>query len=149
VQNADAGWPYQNPSTYSTETDANSTALVLQAIYAVGGSPGDWYVGGADPLGVLLSLQNASGSFSYQASFPGDNALATVQAIPAVAGVTLARVRRVPTATAPGTAVAAPPSTLPAAGALILPAASGLAIVGLSLVVTGLRLKRARHAPVR
>ena len=98
VQNDDGGWPYQNPSAYGTETDANSTALVLQAIYAVGQTPGDWYSGGTDPLGALLALQNASGSFSYQASFPGDNVLATVQAIPVAAGATLANVPRVPTA---------------------------------------------------
>ncbi len=143
VQNADAGWPYQNPSAYGTETDANSTALVLQAIYALGQTPGDWYVDGSDPLGALLSLQNASGSFSYQASFPGDNLLATVQAIPAAEGVTLVGVPIVPTGGAPGSAAAAPPATLPVAGDVLLPVVAILMLAGLSLVSLGQWLKRA------
>lgn len=143
VQNTDAGWPYQNPSAYGTETDANSTALVLQAVYAVGQTPGDWYVGGADPLGTLLSLQNANGSFSYQASFRGDNALATIQAIPAAAGVTLAQLPRTPTGVTPGPVVGAPPSTLPEAGGTIVPATVVLLVSGLTLVVIGQRLKQA------
>jgi hypothetical protein len=147
VQNADAGWPYQNPSAYGTETDANSTALVLQAIYAAGQAPGDWYVGGSDPLGVLLSLQNASGSFSFQASFPGDNLLATVQAIPAAAGVTLVRVQSVPTSGAPGTAAAVPPTTLPVAGDVVLPVVGTLMLAGLCLVSLGQWLKRANSTP--
>lgn len=141
VQNADAGWPYQNPSPYGTETDANSTALVIQAIYATGQTPGDWYGGGRDPLGALLSLQNTSGSFSYQASFPGDNVLATVQAIPAAAGVTLTRVRRVPTSTAPGATATTPPTTLPVAGDVTVPAVAGLVLVGLLMFVAGLGIK--------
>jgi hypothetical protein len=142
VQNADGGWPYQNPSPYGTETDANSTALVLQAIYAVGQTPADWYVEGADPLGALLALQNASGSFSFQASFPGDNVLATVQAVPAAAGVTLAGVRRTPTSATPGVVAGAAPTTLPEAGGVMIPAATGLLVLGLGLVVVGQWLKR-------
>ena len=142
VQNLDAGWPYQNPSPYGTETDANSTALVLQTIYAVGQEPGDWYINGADPLGTLLALQNASGSFSYQASFPDDNALATLQAIPAVAGVSLAAVRRVPTSAVPGAAVGAPPRTLPVAGGVAVSVAAGLLVVGLASAVFGYWLGR-------
>jgi hypothetical protein len=142
VQNDDGGWPYQSPSAFGTETDANSTALVLQAIYAVGQEPGDWYLEGTDPLGALLALQNTNGSFSYQASFPGDNALATVQAIPAAAGVTLASVRRTPTIAAPGIVVAAPPSTLPVAGENAVPATSGFLLIGLTLLIVGRLLKQ-------
>jgi prenyltransferase beta subunit len=145
VQNADGGWPYQNPSPYGTETDANSTALVLQAIYAAGQTPADWYVEGADPLGTLLSLQNASGSFSFQASFPGDNVLATIQAVPSAAGVTLAAVRRAPTSAAPGEAGGTPPTTLPEAGGFAAPAAGGMLILGLFLVALGQWLKRTRQ----
>ena len=144
VQNDDAGWPYQSPSSFGTETDANSTALVLQAIYAVGQEPGDWYLEGADPLGALISLQNTSGGFGFQASFPGDNALATIQAIPAVVGVTLASVRRTPTSAVPGMVAAAPPSTLPVAGEIAVPAASGLLVIGLALIMVGRLLKRIR-----
>ena len=143
VQTADAGWPYQKPSPYGTDTDANSTALVLQAIYAVGQTPADWYTGGSDPLGALLALQNASGSFSYQAAFPGDNVLATLQAIPAVAGVTLVQVRRVPTASAPSAATAEAPALLPEAGGVSLLTLGSLFLVaGLALALTGRRLRR-------
>jgi hypothetical protein len=142
VQNSDAGWPYQNPSPYGTETDANSTALVIQAIHAVGQPLGDWYVQGTDPLGALLSLQNDSGSFSFQASFPGDNMLATVQAIPAAAGVTLAAVSRLPTSAVPGAVAVGAPSTLPEAGAGVIPTAIGIVVFGWLLVLTGHWLKR-------
>ena len=145
VQNEDAGWPYQSPSAFGTETDANSTALVLQAIYAIGQEPDDWYLAGTDPLGALLALQNSSGGFSYQASFPGDNALATVQAIPAVAGVTLASVRRTPTGAMPGTVAAGQPSTLPVAGETTAPTPSGLLVIGLALIAIGRLLKRVRQ----
>ena len=39
------------------DVDANSTALVLQAITAMGQSPSMWSVGGATPLAVLQSFQ--------------------------------------------------------------------------------------------
>jgi prenyltransferase beta subunit len=145
LQNEDGGWPYQNPSPYGTETDANSTALSLQAIYAVGQTPEDWYLDGVDPLGALLSLQNANGSFSYQASFPGDNTLATIQAVPAVAGVTLAQIRRVATSATPG-AVDTPPSTLPVAGGGISPLTGVMIVGGLALTVLGSWIKRLRKA---
>lgn len=143
LQNTDGGWPYQNPSPYGTETDANSTAYVLQAIYALGQSAADWYTNGTDPLGALLALQNASGSFSYQASWPGDNLLATIQAIPALAGVSFTHLKRTPTAAVPqagATAPAAPPTTLPEAGGVLLPTGVGLIALGLLLTVIARRL---------
>jgi hypothetical protein len=148
VQNTDAGWPYQNPSPYGTETDANSTAAVLQAIYAVGQGAPDWFIEGSDPLGALLALQNANGSFSYQGSFPGDNALATIQAIPAAAGGTLAQVRRTSTGTVPGMSAGPPPTTLPEAGAVVVPVATGVVFAGLLLVVLGAALKRAQKPAI-
>ena len=42
------------------DVDANSTALVLQAITAMGQSPSVWSVGGATPLAVLESFQLSS-----------------------------------------------------------------------------------------
>jgi prenyltransferase beta subunit len=148
IQNEDGGWPYQNPSDFGTETDANSTALVLEALYALGQATEDWQMGDADPSSALLSLQNASGSFSYQASFPGDNALATIQAIPALMGVTLAKVQSVATSAIPGEAVTTtPPTTMPEAGGsagVSVASILGTMIAGLSLVAVGLRLKRMR-----
>jgi hypothetical protein len=70
---------------------ANSTALVIQALSALGedwySAAGSWVVDGQTPLAALLGYQSASGAF--QADFgqgPADNLYATVQAIPAVAG---------------------------------------------------------------
>lgn len=86
VQNDDAGWPYQKPSDYGTDSDANSTANVIQAIYATGANLSDWAVGETSPLDALLSLQKDNGAFQWQAAVPDDNFLATVQAVPALAG---------------------------------------------------------------
>jgi hypothetical protein len=81
VQNEDGGWTYQKPSAFGEETDANSTALVMQALAAVGEDPAAW----KDPAQALLALQVPSGAFIYSASSPAENLLATVQALPALA----------------------------------------------------------------
>lgn len=83
VQNDDGGWTYQKPSPYGEDTDANSTALVIQALQASGESLQAW----GDPIPVLLSFQLPSGAFFYNNAFTDENLLATVQAIPALAGV--------------------------------------------------------------
>ncbi len=138
VQNADAGWTYQVPSPFGTETDANSTALGVQAALATGDSVSNWAVGGSDPLGALLGLQNADGSFSFNHALPGPNALATVQAIPALNGDTLVQVRVVPA------------SGLSAPEAVLLPEAGGstgalpIAAAGLILIAAGYGVRRVR-----
>jgi len=136
VQNADAGWTYQVPSAFGTDSDTNSTALGIQAILATGDSVSNWAMGGSDPIGALLSLQNADGSFSFQLTFPGQNALATLQAIPALYGNTLARVNVVP---ASGTSAPA---------VVLLPEAGGtfdtlwIGALGLVLVAAGVLARR-------
>lgn len=85
IQNDDAGWPYQNPSDFGTESDVNSTALVTQALIALGEELSAWN----NPQEWIRSMQLESGAFSYQASMPGDNILATIAAIPALEGVPL------------------------------------------------------------
>lgn len=85
-QNDDGGWTYQKPSAFGEATDANSTALVLQALLAGGQAPADW----GDPGAALIALQQPSGALAFNADTPGDNALATLQAIPPLAGVHLA-----------------------------------------------------------
>lgn len=90
-QNPDGGWTYQKPSPYGEATDANSTALVLQALVAAGESPEDW----GDPVQILLGLQSDDGGLAFNADTPGVNLLATIQAIPALVGVSLARLPRV------------------------------------------------------
>lgn len=85
IQNEDGGWPYQNPSAFGTASDASSTALVIQALAALDEDGDDWN----NPQRFLMSLQEESGAFRYQAELPGDNILATIAAIPALAGVPL------------------------------------------------------------
>jgi hypothetical protein len=85
-QNPDGGWTYQKPSPYGEATDANSTALVLQALLAAGEDPATW----GEPSRVLLGLQRSNGALVFNVDTPSDNLLATVQAIPALAGVSLA-----------------------------------------------------------
>jgi hypothetical protein len=92
IQNDDGGWPYQNPSDYGTATDANSTAVTVQAILAAGQDPAgaEWTTAeGKTPYDALDTLQNASGAWAWKADTPADNLLATVQAAPARAGKTL------------------------------------------------------------
>jgi len=146
TQNGDAGWPYQVPSAYGTETDANSTANVLQALVAAGESLSNWSKGGqSDPLGALVRLQDAkTGAFNYQASAPGANLLATIQAIPALKGVTFVHL---PVAPASGAASTAniPPQTLPVAGGRPPISAVGLVGIGVLLVSAGLFLRQVKR----
>lgn len=85
IQNEEGGWPYQNPSEYGTDSDTNSTALVLQALIANGQDLDEWN----NPQDWLLSMQTENGGFNYQAAFPGDNIVATVAVIPAIEGMPL------------------------------------------------------------
>lgn len=84
LQNADGGFPYQSPSAYGTDTNANSTALVAQAIIAAGDQPESWAAAGGNPLSALVNLQQKSGAIAFQAAFADDNILATTGAIPAL-----------------------------------------------------------------
>ncbi len=88
LQNEDGGFPYQESPALGSETDANSTAYVIQALIATGNDPtsADWAVGGSTPAGALAALQLESGAFAWQGAVPEDNFLATVQAVPALAG---------------------------------------------------------------
>jgi LPXTG-motif cell wall-anchored protein len=83
-QNADGGFPYSKASPFGSDSDANSTALVIQALAAAGEDPRALTQSGGDPISALLGLQNANGAFRYQAALPDDNDLATAQAIPAL-----------------------------------------------------------------
>jgi prenyltransferase beta subunit len=85
IQNEDGGWPYQNPSEFGTDSDVNSTALVVQALLANGEDLAAWN----NPQDWLLGMQGESGAFNYQEAMPGDNILATLAAIPAIQGMPL------------------------------------------------------------
>src|SRR5205085_6396915 len=80
-QNADGGFPYSKTSSFGSASDANSTALVVQALAAAGVDPRTLKQSGGDPIDALLDFQNASGAFRYQAAQSDDNDLATAQAI--------------------------------------------------------------------
>jgi len=143
VQNPDAGWTYQVPSPFGTDTDANSTALGAQALLAAGESLSNWAVSGSDPIGALLALQNDDGSFSFNAVFSGPNALATIQAIPALYGQTFVRVRVVPASAAPAVVLLPEAgASLNAPGAALLSAALLSAALGLALMAAGFLMRR-------
>ena len=140
IQNDDGGWPYQNPSAFGTDTDANSTAVIIQAIVAMGQDPAGtaWTIAaGNTPVSALEALQNESGAFAWQAAVPDDNLLATVQALPALAGKAL------PFATMDeGQAVASAPATIPQTGGTAINLALPLLLTGLALAAGGYGLRR-------
>jgi hypothetical protein len=85
VQAENGGFPYQPADPIVA--DGNSTALVVQAIIAAGEDPAS--AGWNNAAGALATFQNPSGAFRYTDAEPGDNFFATVQALPAVAGLPL------------------------------------------------------------
>ncbi|HEY3941135.1 MAG TPA: prenyltransferase/squalene oxidase repeat-containing protein [Acidimicrobiales bacterium] len=95
-QDADGGWSYY-PSTVTTpgSTDPDSTALVIQALLALGTSPtgASFTKGAATPVSTLLSFQLTSGAdagaFYYPPAPAPGNAIATYEAVPALAGLIL------------------------------------------------------------
>ncbi len=150
IQNEDGGWPYQSPSDFGTATDANSTAVSIQALIAAGEDPAAWESsGGIDPVASLEGFQNESGAFAWQAATPGDNLLATVQALPALAGKTFplatmavgeasAQAATTPAPTAPA------PLTAPETGGAGLDPALLLSLGGLAVAAAGYALRRRR-----
>ena len=138
-QNADGGFPYSQTSKFGNASDANSTALSIQAILASGQSPNDWAKNGKTPLDRLLAFQNPSGAFRFQDAQPADNQLATYQAVPAVVGkpYPLKVMAAQPgVSTQNGTTA---PTRLPTTGGLPAPLlpllAFGLAVMAAGLVV--------------
>ncbi|MGD2205407.1 MAG: prenyltransferase/squalene oxidase repeat-containing protein [Anaerolineae bacterium] len=140
IQNDDGGWPYQSPSDFGTDTDANSTAVTIQALIAAGIDPAGeaWTTAeGSTPVAALEALQNESGAFAWQAAVPDDNLLATVQALPALAG------KAFPLATMDvGEATVTAPTTVPETGGATLSLALPLLLGGLALAGGGLALRR-------
>lgn len=135
-QNENGGFPYQKPSDFGTETDANSTAWVIQALLAAGQDLAEWN----DPQAALAALQMESGAFQWKAEVPGENFLATVQAVPALAGVHMAELPVVNAAQPPGPV----PATLPETGGTRRPVGVALAALGMLVLGLGAMLRR-RH----
>lgn len=84
AQNTDGGFPYDPNSAFGTDSDANSTAYVIQALVAAGEDPTspEW-TKNTNPIAFLMTLQKANGSFAWQAGGAA-NLLATQQAIAAL-----------------------------------------------------------------
>jgi len=95
AEDVDSGWGYEPKSGSKSSPDPDSTALVIQALLALGAPPwsSTFVKSGTDPVALLLADQITSGTgtgaISYP-GFPGANLLATYQVIPALAGVTFA-----------------------------------------------------------
>jgi hypothetical protein len=96
MQNSDGGFPYQNPSPWGTDTDANSTAIVIQALNALDEPMSNWAGSGTDPVGALIGLwDEETGAFYWQQTVPAVNLLATAQSAQAIVGMTLVNVPQV------------------------------------------------------
>lgn len=137
-QNADGGFPYAKTAAAPVDSDANSTAAVIQGVIAVGVDPLMLKQGANDPLTVLVAFQNPSGALRYQNATPDDNDLATAQAIPALLGKT----QPLETVSLPATVTPTASTALPATGAL--PDLAWLLLPALLCVATGwaLRVRR-------
>lgn len=157
-QNDDGGFPYQKPSQYGTDTDANSTAYVIQGLLAAGLDPAGFKsAAGNDPLAALLKLQNPDGAFRFQGASGEDNVLATLQAIPALRYASLpiaipdaagsAAVSGTPVVVNDSSMVATPPSTprLPRTGSSDYGWPLTLFALALSGLVGGLLLRPRRR----
>lgn len=132
---SDGSYAYQPGMESPPVGDANSTALVIQALIAAGHAP---EAGGAgSPLDALAHFQSANGAFRYRDDTPADSALATVQAIPALMSIPLPVV---PSGISQADALV----ILPAAGRAELVAAvpAFLVMIGLGLILLGSGLRR-------
>jgi prenyltransferase beta subunit len=107
-QMPDGGFAYD--ASFAAETDANSTANVIQGLLAIGLDPERGWAWAQTltstqaitltvrkPADALLALQRKDGAFEWQPG-TGPNLLATVQAIPALAKITFPRRNPAPVA---------------------------------------------------
>jgi hypothetical protein len=160
AQNADGGFAF----TPGFGSDTNSTGVAVQALVAYGEDLRDWAAPHGTPLGFLRSMQlgnppaTTAGAFAFQPG-PGGalaaNAFATVQAVPALAGLAFPLAPAVLADTLPlrPAATSAAPTVLPTrfvadlSAVPTLPAtgpygerpwdATGLAVLGLGLAGYG------------
>jgi hypothetical protein len=105
LQADNGGFAYQ--PAHPLVPDANSTALVVQALIAAGQDPAssEW----RNAAAALVAFQNKSGAFHYSDAYsdaqPDDNFLATIQALPPLAGLPMPVIGPTPVN---GTPVASP-----------------------------------------
>jgi hypothetical protein len=132
TQGADGGWAYV--AAPDQGSDANSTALAVMALKALGlDARSARFTTARDPVALLLSFQLGceggadAGAVAYQ-PVRGDltaNALATVQAVPALAGATLPLAGSTSLSSAPAAAVpCAAPAPAAASGGSPAPTAA-------------------------
>jgi hypothetical protein len=115
TQGSDGGWAYV--AAPDQGSDANSTALAVMALKALGvDARSARFTTARDPIALLLSFQLGceggadAGAVAYQ-PVRGDltaNGLATVQAVPALAGATLPLAGSTSLSSAPATGVVCP-----------------------------------------
>lgn len=92
AQNDDGGFPDLPAGwTGTAESNANSTALAVNGLLAVGEDPlglawTRWTPEPVNPISFLLTLQQDDGSLSWKAEQAGDTLIATHQSIPAILG---------------------------------------------------------------
>jgi hypothetical protein len=91
AQNTDGGFPYDPKSPWGTDSDDSSDAFVIAAANKLGQDPRSWQKNGKNPVDHLLSLQDSTGFFRYQATSAEDSyaATATAYAIIALSGKSL------------------------------------------------------------
>jgi hypothetical protein len=136
MQNADGGFPWQKPSDFGTETDANSTAVVVQALTALEAPMSEWETEGGTPLDALTALQEGgSGGYQWQAAVPGPNVLATAQAVQALSGMNLVELSTA------NTVEVTENVQLPESGGFVL--GGFLTLTGLGALLAGLTLRKA------
>lgn len=141
IQTSDGGFPFLAVAGQSS--DPNSTALSIQALLAEGVGPAlpGYRVGTAGPYDALAAYQlGCSDPYRDRGAFffPGSraaNVLATVQAVPAMAKVTLPLAPSTPTAGAPRVPCGGAATALPALTAA-QPAAAKAAATAATLAGT-------------
>jgi hypothetical protein len=79
-RNADGGWGFGGPAS---PTEANSTAIAVRALRAMGRRPP------ANARALLRGLQDPDGAFRFRRDQPGSPLLATTDVVIALAGRTL------------------------------------------------------------
>lgn len=145
AQDPDGGWGYEpNAAGAPGSSDPDSTALVIQAVLALGKSPSSaaFVQNGTNPVAALDSYQLTTGPGAGGFFFPGSSAadlLATYQALPAVAGVTDPFNLAISTTSLPGATVRSPYATTLEASGGIAPYRWKL-VRGMGTLPAGLRL---------
>lgn len=84
VQNWDGGWPEQPNGNATSESDTNSTALVMQMLFATPEDFDQWDRDAA--YDFMYSMLNPSGSVSWRASVRGDNMISTAAYLASMSG---------------------------------------------------------------